>query len=77
MAQSTTGKRNPWDQIPDLPADHPLFKRGYVIGMRRSGSSSTPGATPNAPPPEKGSPLPTQEDPKASSPDTSKPAAEE
>jgi hypothetical protein len=36
MAQSTTGKPSRWDQIPDLPADHPLFKAGFVIGQRRS-----------------------------------------
>jgi hypothetical protein len=31
-----TGKPSVWDRIPPLPADHPLFKRGYVIGMRRA-----------------------------------------
>ena len=37
MAQSTTGPGNPAHQrLPRLPADHPLFKRGYMIGMRRS-----------------------------------------
>ena len=41
MARSITGKPNPWDRIPDLPADHPLFKRGFVIGMRRAANLPT------------------------------------
>jgi hypothetical protein len=53
MAQSTTGKQSPWDRIPDLPADHPLFKRGFVIGMRRSGGSAPqPDETPSPDPGE-------------------------
>ena len=44
---NTTGKRTrPVDLFPPLPADHPLFKRGFVIGMQRSGNSLTSGATP-------------------------------
>jgi len=61
MARSTpTGQeeddRMPHERWPPTPADHPIFKRGFVIGMKRTGSSSTPGATPRP-----ASPLPDPE----------------
>jgi hypothetical protein len=46
MARSTTGKPG----YPPLPADHPLFKRGFVIGMTRSVDFSTSGTPPAAAP---------------------------
>jgi hypothetical protein len=54
MARSTTGSLIEREKsLPTLPADHPLFSRGFMIGMQRSGSSSTPGQTqkPASPPP--------------------------
>jgi hypothetical protein len=52
---STTGKKTWIDgDWPMLSPDHPLFTRGFVIGMRRSGSSSATGAataSDNAKPP--------------------------
>jgi hypothetical protein len=48
MARSTRGKPNPWDSIPQMPADHPLFKRGFVIGIKRLADFSTSGE-PNHP----------------------------
>ena len=54
MARSTTGSLIEREKsLPRLPADHPLFKRGFVVGMQRSGSYSTTGQTPKpgSPPP--------------------------
>jgi hypothetical protein len=49
MAQSTTGKRTRVvDLFPPLPADDPIFKRGFVIGMRKAAP-----APPKPQPPEK------------------------
>jgi hypothetical protein len=37
MARSTTGEEiPPYKTSPRLPADHPLFRRGFVIGMKRA-----------------------------------------
>ena len=65
MAQSTTGRRTRVvDLFPPAPADHPLFKRGFVIGMQRSGNSSTTGATPPSGPKPSAKPaVPSQEEP--------------
>jgi hypothetical protein len=44
-APNIIGKPSPaGPRWPPLPADHPLFKRGFVFGVRRSTPSS--GATP-------------------------------
>ena len=49
-AKPTTGKQSVWDRIPDLPADDPLFKAGFVIGQRRSAGSRATGKPPGPPP---------------------------
>ena len=51
--RGTTGRRTrPVDLFPPLRADHPLFKRGFVIGMQRSGATPPAPAPPKAHPPD-------------------------
>jgi hypothetical protein len=58
----TMARTRPSDLFPPLPADHPLFKRGFVIGMKRLGDFSTSGETPPPPSPEETpSPMPEPE----------------
>jgi hypothetical protein len=43
MARYTTGEEIPPHLTSDrLPADHPLFRRGFMIGIRRSKTGATP-----------------------------------
>jgi hypothetical protein len=57
MAKSTTGEGLPAAQtVAEAAADHRLFKRGRVTGITHSPASSTSGATPSAPQPQKEGP---------------------
>ena len=64
MAQSTTGRRTrPVDLFPPTPADHPIFKRGFVIGTTRSADFSTSGAPPPAAPKPSAKPTELSQEP--------------
>ena len=52
------------DLFPPAPADHPIFKRGFVIGTTRSADFSRTGATPPSGPEPSAKPaVPSQEEP--------------
>ena len=64
MAQSTTGRRTRVvDLFPPAPADHPIFKRGFVIGTTRSADFSTSGAPPPAAPKPSAKPTELSQEP--------------
>jgi hypothetical protein len=42
LSPSTTGKKtqSAWDSFPKVSEDHPIFKAGFIVGIKRSSSSS-------------------------------------
>jgi hypothetical protein len=72
MARYTTGEEIPPHLTsPRLPADHPLFKRGFMIGIRRGGATQLPGSAGRS-----GSSLPNGATPPTSQPQRAMPSEE-